>query len=65
MYKEKIENIQKQRKQVKSELSEFEEAMLNREELLHKIDGALEMLVSLQKEKEEEDSNKDNKKDKN
>ena len=62
MYKEKIENIQKQRKQIKADISELEEAMLNREELLHKIDGALEMLASLQKE---EDSKKDNKKDKN
>ena len=62
MYKEKIENLQKQRKQVKSDMNEFEEAMLKREELLNKIDGALEMLASLQKE---EDSKKDNKKDKN
>ena len=61
MYKEKIENLQKQRKQVKSDMNEFEEAMLKREELLNKIDGALEMLLTLQ---EEEDSKKDNKENK-
>ena len=62
MYKEKIENLQSQRKQVKSDMNDYEEAMLKREELLNKIDGALEMLLTLQ---EEEDSKKDNKKDKN
>ena len=61
MYKEKIENLQKQRKQVKAELSEFEEAMLKREELLHKIDGALEILISLQNEEESEKDKKDSK----
>ena len=62
MYKEKIENLQKQRKQVKSDMNEFEEAMLKREELLNKIDGALEMLLTL--EQEEEESKKDNKENK-
>ena len=62
MYKEKIENLQSQRKQVKSDMNDYEEAMLKREELLNKIDGALEMLVSLQQEEEDK---KDNKKDKN
>ena len=61
MYKEKIENLQNQRKTLKAELSEYEDAVLNREQLLNKVDGALEVLVSLQNE---EDSKKENKKDK-
>ena len=59
MYKEKIENLQNQRKQVKSDLNDLEDALLKREELLNKIDGALEILLSLQ---EEENSKKDKKK---
>ena len=61
MYKEKIENLQNQRKTLRAELNEFEDAVLNREQLLNKVDGALEVLVSLQNE---EDSKKENKKDK-
>ena len=62
MYKEKIENLKNQRKQVKSEMNEIEEAMLNSETLLNKIDGALELLLTLQSEKELKKENKDNKK---
>ena len=63
MYEEKIKNLIEQRKQVKSELSELEEATLNRDELLNKIDGALEILKSLQnEEKESEKDKKENKK---
>ena len=62
MYKEKIENLQKQRKQVKADLNEIEDAMVNNEALLNKIDGALELLVSLQNEEESKKENKDNKK---
>ena len=61
MYKEKIENLQTQRKPLKAELSEYEDAVLNRKQLLNKVDGALEVLLSLQNE---EDSKKENKKDK-
>ena len=61
MYKEKIENLQNQRKTLRAELNEFEDAVLNREQLLNKVDGALEVLLSLQNE---EDSKKENKKDK-
>ena len=61
MYKEKIENLQNQRKTLKAELSEYEDAVLNRKQLLNKVDGALEVLLSLQNE---EDSKKENKKDK-
>ena len=62
MYEEKIKNLIEQRKQVKSELSELEEATLNRDGLLNKIDGALEILKSLQSEKESEKDKKENKK---
>ena len=61
MYKEKIENLQNQRKQVKAELSQIEDALTNSETLLNKVDGALELLVSLQ---QEEEAKKENKKDK-
>ena len=62
MYKEKIENLKNQRKQVKSEMNEIEEAMLNSETLLNKIDGALELLLTLQNEEKSKKENKDNKK---
>ena len=61
MYKEKIENLQNQRKTLRAELNEYEDAVINREQLLNKVDGALEVLISLQNE---EDSKKENKKDK-
>ena len=53
--------MQTQRNTLKAELSEYEDAVLNREQLLNKVDGALEVLLSLQNE---EDSKKENKKDK-
>tara|TARA_R100001082_G_scaffold99170_1_gene67767 strand:- start:2732 stop:2920 length:189 start_codon:yes stop_codon:yes gene_type:complete len=62
VYKEKIENLKNQRKQVKSEMNEIEEAMLNSETLLNKIDGALELLLTLQSEEKSKKENKDNKK---
>ncbi len=61
MYKEKIENLQNQRKTLKAELNEYEDAVINREQLLNKVDGALEILISLQ---QEEEAKKENKKDK-
>ena len=50
MHKEienKIGNLNSQRKQVKLEITEHEEALIQREDLLHKIDGALEFAKSI------------------
>ena len=44
---EKIANLQAQRKQVKLEISELEDALDNRDKLLNKIDGALEFAESI------------------
>ena len=65
MYKEKIENLQNQRKTLKAELNEYEDAVLNREQLLNKVDVALEVLVSLQNEEDSKEKDKKDKKDKN
>ena len=51
---EKIGNLNAQRKQIKIEISDLEEALLKREELLNKIEGAIEFATSLAKESEEE-----------
>ena len=50
---EKLGNLIAQRKQVKLELSDLEDALLQREELLNKIDGAIEFANSLKEEPEE------------
>ena len=50
---EKLGNLIAQRKQVKLELSDLEDALLQREELLNKIDGAIEFANSLKEELEE------------
>ena len=47
---EKLGNLIAQRKQVKLELSDLEDALLQREELLNKIDGAIEFANSLKEE---------------
>ena len=65
MYKEKIENLQNQRKTLRAELNEYEDAVINREQLLNKVDGALEVLVSLQNEEDSKEKDKKDKKDKN
>ncbi len=57
---EKLGNLIAQRKQVKLELAELEDALLQREELLNKVDGAIEFANSL---KEENKPNKKEKKD--
>ena len=44
---EKIANLQAQRKQVKLEISELEDALDSRDKLLNKIDGALEFAESI------------------
>ena len=51
---EKIGNLNAQRKQIKIEISDLEEALLKREELLNKIEGAIEFGTSLASESEEE-----------
>jgi len=56
---EKLGNLIAQRKQVKLEISELEDALLQREELSNKIDGAIEFANSLK----EEDKPKKGKKD--
>ena len=50
---EKLGNLIAQRKQVKLELTELEEALLQRKELLNKVDGAIEFANSLKEEPEE------------
>ena len=57
---EKLGNLIAQRKQVKLELSELEDVLLKREELLNKIDGAIEFANSL---KEDDKPKKKEKKD--
>jgi len=52
---EKIGNLNAQKKQVKVEVSELEEALLKREELLNKIEGAIEFATSIANESEEEE----------
>ena len=44
---EKIGNLNAQKKQVKLEISELEDALDNRDKLLNKIDGALEFAESI------------------
>ena len=48
---EKLGNLQAQRKQVKLEIAELEDALLSREELLNKIIGAIEFASSLLEDK--------------
>ena len=42
----RIGNLEAQRKQVKLEISELEDALTQREELLNKVDGAIEFAKS-------------------
>ena len=55
---EKLGNLIAQRKQVKFELSDLEDALLQREELLNKIDVAIEFANSLKEEPKEEPEEK-------
>ena len=57
---EKLGNLIAQRKQVKLEISELEDALLSREELLNKLDGAIEFANAL---KEDDKPKKKEKKD--
>ena len=47
---EKLGNLIAQRKQVKFEINDLEDVLLQREELLNKIDGAIEFANSLKEE---------------
>lgn len=48
---EKLGNLITQRKQVKIEISDLEDALLAREELLNKIEGAIEFANTLKEDK--------------
>ena len=59
----KIGNLEAQRKQVKLEITELKEALTQREDLLNKIDGAIEFAKSIievpkddKKKKEKQDA---------
>ena len=52
--KEKLCNLIAQKKQVKLEISELEEALITRKELLNKVDGAIEFANSLEEPKKKE-----------
>ena len=61
MHKEienKIGNLEAQRKQVKLEITELEDALLSREELLNKITGAIEFASSLLEDKKKDKKEK-------
>ena len=58
---EKLGNLIAQRKQVKLEINDLEDALLQREELLNNIDGAIQFANSLKedtkpKKKEKKDA---------
>ena len=55
---EKLGNLQAQRKQVKLEITELEDALLRREELLNKITGAIEFASSLLEDKKKDKKEK-------
>lgn len=56
---EKLGNLIAQRKQVKLEINELEDALLQREELLNKVDGAIEFANSLKEDKPKKKEKKD------
>ena len=55
---EKVGNLQAQKKQVKLEISELEDALLIREELLNKVQGAIEFANSLLEDKKKDKKEK-------
>ena len=55
---EKLGNLQAQKKQVKLEVSELEDALLAREELLSKVNGAIEFANSLLEDKKKDKKEK-------
>ena len=48
---EKLGNLIAQRKQVKLEINELEDVLLQKEELLNKVDGAIEFANFLKEDK--------------
>ena len=54
----KIGNLEAQRKQVKLEITDLEDALLSREELLNKITGAIEFASSLLEDKKKDKKEK-------
>ena len=56
---EKLGNLITQRKQVKIEISDLEDALLAREELLNKIEGAIEFANTLKEDKPKKKEKKD------
>tara|TARA_Y100001938_G_scaffold86687_1_gene118950 strand:- start:39 stop:242 length:204 start_codon:yes stop_codon:yes gene_type:complete len=59
----KIGNLEAQKKQVKLEISELEDALLAREELLNKVDGAIEFAKSIIEVPRDDKKDKKEKKD--
>ena len=59
----KIGNLEAQKKQVKLEISELEDALMAREELLNKIDGAIEFAKSIIEVPRDDKKDKKEKKD--
>tara|TARA_R100000008_G_C3581825_1_gene169078 strand:+ start:2372 stop:2560 length:189 start_codon:yes stop_codon:yes gene_type:complete len=57
---ERIGSLIAQRKQIKLEVSELEDALVIREKTLNKIDGALELAEALKKDKKPKKKEKQN-----
>ena len=60
---EKIGNLKAQSKQVKVEISELEDSLAIRRQLLHKIEGAVEFASSLKEDSKEVKPSKKEKQD--
>tara|TARA_X000001036_G_scaffold300037_1_gene279171 strand:- start:635 stop:820 length:186 start_codon:yes stop_codon:yes gene_type:complete len=56
---EKLGNLIAQKKQVKLEINELQDALLARKELLNKVDGAIEFANTLKEEKPKKKEKKD------
>ena len=56
---EKLGNLIAQKKQVKLEISELEDVLLQREELLNKLEGAIEFANSLKNDDKPKKGKKD------
>lgn len=57
---DKIGNLISQKKQIKLEISELKESLISREQLLFKINGAIEFAESLKEEKVKDKKEKKN-----
>lgn len=56
---EKLGNLIAQKKQVKLEINELQDALLARKELLNKVDGAIEFANTIKEEKPKKKEKKD------